>query len=68
MGDRIIVTEGETLGTRTMIEIGVGSYERQNRDRRDVRNISNIRLRSGSRATTIGIELDVSSAESMTIS
>ena len=24
MGNRIIVTEGETLGTRTMIEIGVG--------------------------------------------
>ena len=54
MGDRIISNNNrmETLGTRTMTEIGSRSYERQNRDRKDDRNIGNSRLRSGSRVST----------------
>ena len=52
MEDKIIITEGKTLGNRLMIEIGVGAYKRQNRDRRDGRNINNSRSRSGSMVTT----------------
>ena len=48
MGDRIIITEEEMLEIKIMIGIGVGHI----RDRRDDRNISNSRLKPGSRATT----------------
>ena len=51
MGDRIIITEGETLEIRIMIGIGVG-HMKDRKDRRDDRRISNSRSRSGSRVTT----------------
>ena len=52
MGDRIIITEGETFRNQNYDRNRSRSYERQNRDRRDDRSVSNNRLRSGSRATT----------------
>ena len=53
MGDQIItIIEGETLGIKITIETGAGHMNRQNRDRRDSRSISNSRSWSGSRVTT----------------
>ena len=51
MGDRIIITEGESLEIKIMRGKRSRSYERKNRDRRDDRSISKSRSRSGSRAT-----------------
>ena len=53
MGDLIItIIEGEMLEVKITIETEVSLYERQNRDRRDSRSISNSRSRSGSMVTT----------------
>ena len=51
MGDKIIITGGETLEIKIMIGKGVG-HMKDRTDRMDDRNISNSRSRSGSGATT----------------
>ena len=51
MGDRIIITEGETLGIRIMTEVEI-DHMRDKIEIGDDRSISNSRLRSGSSAST----------------
>ena len=64
MGDKIIITEGETLEIKIMIGIGVGHMK----GRRDHRSISNSGLRSYSRANINRNRLDVSNVGNITTS
>ena len=51
MGE-IIIIEEVIIGIKVMIGIGVDSFERQRRNRRNNRCVSKSRSRSGSRAST----------------
>ena len=68
IGDRIMVTEGETLETRIMIEIGVGHM----RDRIETKEMIEVSVTVDQdqvqEELQIGIGLDVSSVGHMTIS
>ena len=67
MGDRIIVTEGETLGTRTTKEIGVGHMRDKIETEEMVEVLVAVDQDQVQEQLQIGIELDILSAESMTI-
>ena len=67
MGDRIIVTEGETVGTRTMIEIGVGHMRDKIETEEMIEELVIADWDQVQEQLQIGMELDVLIAESMTI-
>ena len=64
MGDIIIVTEGETVETKIMIEIGVGPM----RDKIETEEMIEVLVTVDQEQLQIGIGLDVLSVGSMTIS
>ena len=67
MGDRIIITEEETLGTRIMIEIGVGHMRDKIETGEMIEALVTVDQDQVWEQVQTGIGLDILSAESMTI-
>ena len=67
MGDRIIITEWEILGSRTMIEIGVGDMRDKIETEEIIEALVTVDQDQFQEHIQIRIGLDVLSAESVTI-